>query len=50
MGPLLDLKILFLSVWYTVTAGWDRRSGKPATVANHPTTIAEDSQRPETSD
>lgn len=28
MGPLLDFRLLVLSVWYTLTARWDRRSGK----------------------
>ena len=28
MGPWLDTKLLFLSVWKTLTARWDNRSGK----------------------
>ena len=29
MGPGLDLKLLVLSVWNTVTSRWDQRGGKP---------------------
>ena len=50
MSPLLDLKILFLSVWCTVTARWDRRSGKPDTVVKRPSPIAEESQHGESPD
>ncbi len=28
MNPLLDLKLLFLSIWNTLTVRWDRRHGK----------------------
>jgi hypothetical protein len=31
MGFWLDVRLLFLSVWYTLTARWDRRTGKPST-------------------
>ena len=29
MGPLVDLKLLFLSVWNSCSARWDQRGGKP---------------------
>ena len=30
MGPLLDTKLMVLSVWNTLGAQWDHRSGKPS--------------------
>ena len=30
MGPVLDLKLVILSVLNTIGARWDRRDGKPA--------------------
>ena len=29
MNPWLDLRLVILSVWYTVSARWDGRAGKP---------------------
>lgn len=29
MGPWLDIRLLVLSVWHTVTVKWDQRQGKP---------------------
>lgn len=29
MGPWLDIRLLFLSVWNTLLARWDQRRGKP---------------------
>jgi len=43
MGPLLDIWLIWLSVWNTVSARWDNRSGKPLTS----TITAPTSVRPE---
>lgn len=31
MGPWLDIRLIWLSVWNTISARWDNRSGKPLT-------------------
>lgn len=49
MGPWLDLKLLALSVRYSLVARWDRRRGKPLGGSLSPTSANEEARQPEPS-
>jgi lipopolysaccharide/colanic/teichoic acid biosynthesis glycosyltransferase len=48
MSPWLDLRLIFLSVWNTLTARWDIRIGKPTAAYSEPLAKDGDVQRDQT--